>query len=30
MKTLNSVLYTLSRNKGISVKIGSKGGSGLW
>lgn len=30
MKTLNSVLHTLSRNKGISVKIGSKGGSGLW
>ena len=30
MKTLNSVLYNLSRKKGISVKIGSKDGSGLW
>lgn len=30
MKTLNSVLYNLSRKKDISVKIGSKNGSGLW
>ena len=30
MKTLNSVLYNLSRKKGVSVKIGSKNGSGLW
>ena len=30
MKTLNSTIYTLSHKKGVSVKIGSIKGNGLW
>lgn len=30
MKKLSNAITTLSRNKKLSVKIGSKGGSGLW